>query len=171
VILWLNGAFGVGKSSVAALLVRCLPKAFLYDPEQVGYFLWDCFPDGMKRQGDFQHLPIWREFNYKILKHIAQGYDGVIVVPMTICVKRYYDEIIGALRRDAIEVKHFILAASKETILNRLAQRGEAADCWAAAQLDVCLRNFQTDIAGEMIDTDEMDVEGIVAKILLLTGW
>ena len=38
-ILWLNGSFGAGKTTVAHELQRRLPDAFVYDPENVGYFL------------------------------------------------------------------------------------------------------------------------------------
>jgi adenylylsulfate kinase-like enzyme len=38
-ILWINGTFGAGKTSTAAELVRLLPRARVYDPEQVGYML------------------------------------------------------------------------------------------------------------------------------------
>ncbi|MHC1693739.1 MAG: hypothetical protein AB9835_00380 [Eubacteriales bacterium] len=49
-ILWINGAFGSGKSSVAEAIHNKIEKSFIYDPEQVGYFLWENFPDEMKRK-------------------------------------------------------------------------------------------------------------------------
>ena len=38
-ILWLNGAFGAGKSQMAFELARRLPRAFVYDPERAGCFM------------------------------------------------------------------------------------------------------------------------------------
>ena len=38
-ILIINGAFGVGKTTVAALLHRALPGSMIYDPERVGSVL------------------------------------------------------------------------------------------------------------------------------------
>ena len=38
-ILWINGSFGAGKTTVAYELERRLEKAFVYDPENIGYFL------------------------------------------------------------------------------------------------------------------------------------
>jgi hypothetical protein len=32
VIIWINGGFGAGKSTLAAELVRWLPDALLFDP-------------------------------------------------------------------------------------------------------------------------------------------
>lgn len=57
-IVWVNGAFGAGKTTLAEELSRWLPDAVLFDPESVGYMLrhWVAVPTG-----DFQDLPSWRE--------------------------------------------------------------------------------------------------------------
>jgi len=38
-ILWINGAFGSGKTATANKLSRKLPNSFIYDPENVGCFI------------------------------------------------------------------------------------------------------------------------------------
>ncbi|MDR1691833.1 MAG: AAA family ATPase [Oscillospiraceae bacterium] len=166
-VLWINGAFGSGKSSAANEVCRMLPKAYVYDPEQTGYFLWDIFPASMKRKGNFQHIPIWREMNYKILKHIDSHYNGVIVAPQTIYVKQYYDEIIGKLVADKVDVKHFILSASRQTIVSRLASRGEDEKGWAGQHIEQCLTAFDTDITEEKIDTDGKSVTEIAYEMAI----
>ncbi len=55
-IIWLNGGFGAGKTTLAEELHRRLPDAVVYDPEDVGLMLWKWMPPN----GDFQHLPSWR---------------------------------------------------------------------------------------------------------------
>jgi thymidylate kinase len=57
VIIWINGAFGAGKTTLAEELHRRLPDAVVYDPEDVGLMVrkW------VRADGDFQHLPSWRE--------------------------------------------------------------------------------------------------------------
>ena len=40
VIIWINGAFGAGKTALAEELHRRLPDAVLYNPEDVGLMLW-----------------------------------------------------------------------------------------------------------------------------------
>ena len=42
VVVWINGAFGVGKTSVARALVRQWDGAALFDPEGVGALLSRC---------------------------------------------------------------------------------------------------------------------------------
>jgi len=168
-VLWINGAFGSGKSSVAEAISKKVSPSFIYDPEQVGYFLWHVSPDEMKRKGNFQHIDLWREFNYKILKYINENYTGIILVPMTIYIKQYYDEIVGKLTNDGVIIKHYILAASKQTIIDRLTQRGLAADNWAVQHIDVCLTAFETDISKEKIFTDGKSIDEIASEIIELS--
>ena len=165
-LIWINGAFGVGKSSVAEALREKLGKAHVYDPEMTGYFLWEVFLDEMKRKGNFQHIPLWREFNYKILKHINDSYNGVVIAPMTIYVKQYYDEIVGNLINSGITVENFILSATKHTIIERLKQRGEKESGWEAQHIDICISAFDSCIPGHKIDAENKSVEEIAAEIM-----
>jgi predicted kinase len=54
-IIWINGGFGAGKTTLAEELHRRLPEAVVYNPEDVGLMLWKWMPPN----GDFQHLPNW----------------------------------------------------------------------------------------------------------------
>jgi len=38
---------------------------------------------------------MWRDFNYAMLKHLDETYDGIIFVPMTVVNPQYFEEIIG----------------------------------------------------------------------------
>ncbi|MEP7025229.1 MAG: hypothetical protein ABJB47_15815 [Actinomycetota bacterium] len=38
-IIWLNGAFGAGKTTTATLLSELVPASRVFDPETVGYML------------------------------------------------------------------------------------------------------------------------------------
>jgi hypothetical protein len=55
--IWINGGFGAGKTTLAEELHRRLPDAVVYNPADVGLMLWKWMPPN----GDFQHLPSWRE--------------------------------------------------------------------------------------------------------------
>jgi len=108
-ILWLNGCFGVGKTETANKLHQKIAFSHIYDPEQVGYFLWDNFPDALRRKGDFQDIEIWRDCNYRIIKYMYQNFAGHIIIPMTLVNPDYYNQIVGKLQNDGIVVHHFIL--------------------------------------------------------------
>lgn len=43
-IIWLNGAFGAGKTQTAYELRRRLPGSYVYDPENAGFFIRDNLP-------------------------------------------------------------------------------------------------------------------------------
>lgn len=51
-IIWLNGGFGSGKTTLAGELHRRLPSALVYDPEDVGLMLWKW----LEPNDDFQDL-------------------------------------------------------------------------------------------------------------------
>jgi hypothetical protein len=58
VIVWLNGAFGAGKTTVAMELMPLVPRARLFDPETAGFMLRPNLSDNPV--SDFQHWPPWR---------------------------------------------------------------------------------------------------------------
>jgi len=118
-IIWINGAFGSGKTSAVFELNRRLPDSFVYDPEDVGFFIRQKTPKEFSH-GDFQDIPLWREMNHKLIKMIMTKYSGTLIVPMTLVNPAYYYEIVGHLREDGFDLRHFILYASKEAILRRL---------------------------------------------------
>ena len=80
-IIWLNGAFGAGKTHTAYELKRRLPNACVYDPENAGYFIRKNLPPSI-HVDDFQDYPMWRTCNLAILDYIAAHYEGDIIVPI-----------------------------------------------------------------------------------------
>ena len=56
-IIWLNGAFGAGKTQTAYELRRRLPGSYVYDPENAGFFIRDNLPPGLGLD-DFQDFPM-----------------------------------------------------------------------------------------------------------------
>lgn len=163
-IIWLNGAFGSGKTTCAFELHRRLPNSFVYDPENIGYFIFKNVPKTLLKS-DFQDYEQWRTFNYEMLTYIAEHYEGTIIVPMTITTIQYYEEIIQKLIDHGIPLKHYILYADKTTILKRLNKRLERGETWAKAQVDRCIHAFNTEITEEKIITDDKSVDEVVEEI------
>ena len=158
-IIWINGAFGSGKTQTAHELHARIPDSYIYDPENVGYFMFKNLPQGRKI-GDFQDYENWRLFNHHMLKQIAETYSGIVIVPMTVTNPHYLEEITNGL-----EVKHFILSASKETIKKRLRKRLERGG-WASRQIDRCIEAFASGkIPGIIIDTENIPVKTAAERI------
>ncbi|CAM5243529.1 hypothetical protein SALBM217S_06468 [Streptomyces griseoloalbus] len=58
-IVWVNGAFGAGKTTTAHELIELIPNSTLFDPEVIGGALERLLPPKrLAEVGDFQDLPI-----------------------------------------------------------------------------------------------------------------
>ena len=161
-IIWINGSFGVGKTSTAELLKKELDNSIMYDPEEIGGFLSNVFEH---EKDDFQDYELWRTLNSDILKYMCSIYE-IVIVPMTITNKQYYDEIVNKLEVSGIKLNHFILCASKENIINRLDSRGNSTE-WAYNQVDKCINVFESnEFKCKKINTDNMTVSDVVKTIV-----
>lgn len=167
-IIWINGAFGAGKTQTAYELHRRLPGSFVYDPEEAGFFIRRCMPQALS-EPDFQDYPMWRSCNYEMLAYMAAAYDGIILVPMTVTNPAYYQEMIGRLG-ETCTVWHFILSAERETLRRRLRSRLEGRNSWAARQIDRCLAAFAAEIPGISIKTDALTVAQTAEEIARRAG-
>ena len=119
VIIWLNGGFGAGKTTLAEELRRRLPEAVVYDPEDVGLMLWKW----MRPDGDFQHLPSWRELVVATALSLRRHHAETLIVPMSLIRDAYRAEILGGLADAGEEVLHVFLEADAGVLRDRLNAR------------------------------------------------
>jgi len=119
VIIWINGGFGAGKTTLAEELHRRLPAAVVYDPEDVGLMLWKWTP----RNGDFQHLPSWRELVVATALSLRRHHADTLIVPMSLIRDAYRAEILGGLADAGEEVVHVFLEADAGVLRARLNAR------------------------------------------------
>ncbi len=168
-IVFLNGAFGVGKTTLAERLVARLPNSLLYDAEEVGYFLGKIVAP-IDRPDDFQHLPMWRSLTVTTAHLLRQTYGRTLVMPMTIWRRPCFDEVLGGLRAGDPEVYHFSLTATAETLAGRLRRRGDSPEvfawCWARAER--CIAAFQDPVFAVQIATDGKTPDELTAELLAL---
>jgi len=167
-IIWINGAFGVGKTQTAGELHRRIPGSHIFDPEQVGYFLGRQFPRGTGR-ADFQDYPVWRMAVSGILEELQIDPDLVVIVPMTIVSADYYRDIAEPLEAKGIIIHHITLGASKAVIEKRLQRRGDGK-AWNFHQVDRCLAGLSAPVFANTIDTDTNDLYGVVESIISRYG-
>lgn len=134
-IVWLNGAFGAGKTTAAHELLHLLPGSTLYDPELIGAGLRRMLPkERLGQVDDVQDLPSWRRLVPETAAALLAEVPGPLVVPAALLRQEYRDEIFGGLAARRISVRH-VLLHSDETILRaRIDQRatveGESARRW-----------------------------------------
>ncbi|KHE67694.1 AAA family ATPase [Halobacillus sp. BBL2006] len=168
-ILMINGAFGVGKTSLAERLVNEIPNSMLFDPENVGFFLREILPDDVKQReadsGDFQDFKLWKELTVQVAEHLVSTYQMLLIVPMTIRNKNYLDYIRSGFEKVDEDTHHFCLLAKKETIFERLRERGEEEGNWCFQQADSCLKAFEEEDFHTYIETDHKPLSQVVEEI------
>ncbi|MEJ6550320.1 AAA family ATPase [Corynebacterium sp. USCH3] len=99
-VIWLNGAFGTGKTTAARLLAEQTPGAVIVDPEEVGALLRPVLqPVAPVR--DFQEWPAWRHLVAAtlnaVLRELPDDGPSLVIVPQTITVEEYWSEIMTGL--------------------------------------------------------------------------
>jgi hypothetical protein len=119
VIIWINGGFGAGKTTLAAELHRRLPEAVVYDPEDVGFMLWKWLP----RDGDFQHLPSWRDLVVATALSLRRHHADTLIVPMSLIRDAYQSEILSGLAVAGEDVLHVFLELDAGVLRQRLDAR------------------------------------------------
>jgi len=119
VIIWLNGGFGSGKTTLAAELHRRLPDAVVYDPEDLGLMLWKW----VRPNGDFQHLPSWRELVVATALSLRRHHAETLIVPMSLIRDAYRAEILGSLADAGEECLHVFLEVDAGVLRKRLNAR------------------------------------------------
>jgi predicted kinase len=145
-VIFVNGSFGIGKTTVARLLTQRLPRGTLFDPEPIGIVLMRLAalrPFGAPLD-DFQDLGLWRAASIRLI-HLLLGIRGTVVVPMTFSNASYLGQFLASVRQRDRETFHFCLTAPLTTVHERLAAREarrgptewqlrRSAECCAAHQ-------------------------------------
>lgn len=131
-IVWLNGAFGSGKTTTAGKLISLMESSRLFDPETVGYMLQPNLTD--HPVPDFQHWPPWRPLVVAAARELASYTGQHLITPQTILVRPYLQQILTGLRDAGQPVFHVVLDADEETLRQRIRDSDEAP-AWRLAHL------------------------------------
>lgn len=163
-VVWINGCFSAGKTTVAQLLVARLGDAFLLDPEPIGVVLRDRLVPPSLYPGDFQDLGLWRTFTREAVIDAAERFAGVVIVPMTVANPDYFEEVIATAAR-RVRLDHFTLTASRATILAREAARPDDTGDWARKTVDRVLPALADSRFGEHIDAETRTAIDVAEEI------
>ncbi len=165
-IIFINGAFGAGKTTIAELLVQRIPNSLLYDPEIVGMGL-RYIVQPIVQFDDFQDLPPWRPLVVETARQLLKTFGRTLIVPMTLWNKAYFMEIMDGLRTFEPQLFHFCLAASEVTLRKRLQERPSSlqAYAWGCERIERCVAAFQDDMFAIQLPTDERTPEQLVEEI------
>ncbi|MFF4616107.1 AAA family ATPase [Nonomuraea jabiensis] len=143
-IVWVNGAFGSGKSTLVDALRPRWPEALVYDPEMIGFLLRQIVE---VPTGDFQDLRLWRRQVAALAVGLVEEYQRPVLVPMTLVNPEYVGEIFGVLKEAGIVAHHFFLQVSAEVLVKRIDGRSFTPDdpeqderirMWCKAKIEPC---------------------------------
>ncbi len=163
-IVFINGPFGVGKTSVAERLVTRLPDGFLFDPEMVGFFLRAVLTP-IDPRDDFQDYPLWRELTVLTARRLWESYGRTLIIPMSIWREDFFHEVLGGLRALPVPVRHVCLTAPAETVYARLRQRGVRPGDWAWQRVEPCVQAFVSPRFDIRLATEGKSVEQVADDV------
>jgi len=165
VIIWLNGTFGVGKTSTAERLAALVPDSRVLDPETVGQLLRANLGD--LPVPDFQDWPAWRPLVAAALIEVARMTGQHVIAPQTVLKREYLDQILAPLRAAELEVFHVVLDASDAVLRSRIDGTDEAKE-WRLAHLDEyrTARLWMVESADFVVDTAASTPPQIARRIM-----
>ena len=121
-VVLINGAFGIGKTTVARLLSQRLPGSVILDPERVGFVLQRFRRISGRPVEDFQDLRSWRRLSILGIR-VARAFRPRVIVPMAISNASYLREIREGVARFEPRPRHFCLTAPLSVVQERLRRR------------------------------------------------
>ena len=176
-IIWLNGGFGSGKTTLTEELHRRLPDAIIFDPEDVGYVLTQAV---RAPTGDFQDLPSWRHLVVEHALTLRKFHTATLIVPMTLVNRQYFDEIIGTLREAGENVTHVFLDVPADVLESRIKaqvlcpgdpDRDERARQWRLKNIGRCVAAAKEQPEHTvMLRSDRMDPSQLADAVLAAAG-
>jgi len=81
-IVFINGGFGVGKTTAALHLRERIAPSLLYDPEEIGFAIRAILRDVVPAD-DFQDYPEWRALTIDAVRQLRAHRDHALLMPMT----------------------------------------------------------------------------------------
>jgi hypothetical protein len=173
-IVWINGAFGGGKTTLAEELHRRLPQAMPFDPEYVGYILrrWVPPPDS----GDFQDIPLWRRMVAEFATGMSAAYGATLIVPMTLVNRQYREEIFGLISKAGDEVLHVFLDVPADELRRRIdaqilvdddPEQDAQARAFRHGNVERCLRARDELPAGTLVLRGDQHTPAELASLVL----
>lgn len=170
-ILLINGPFGVGKTSVARLLVQKIPDSMLYDPEVIGAVLMRVLGP-FKKVDDFQDYALWRRLVIGGARLLREASARTLVIPMTVWRHDYFAPIITGLRRIDPDLSCFRLTASRDVLMDRISSDTEdrEAYAWRISHAEVCIKALRDPSFGTEIRTDDRTPVEVADRILEIAG-
>lgn len=166
-IIWISGAYGVGKSTLAEAMATQMEAPLIFDAEEVGNAVRGNYPN-CPYGYIFEDYPLWTEFCYRLLKDVHEKFRKDILVPMTLLRKESY-QIIQRLNEENIRTELVVLEADYKTIRERILHRGEDENCWCMENIDLSAKGAAA-LSGLHLSTVGVSVEDLADRVFAEFG-
>jgi hypothetical protein len=171
VVIWVNGPFGVGKTTTVNEIMRRVVGSYRFDPEHIGSVLRLTLPD--VADIDFQRLQPWREGVVAMIESLHRHRPEPMLVPMTVWSADVHDGVIEELRRRRVDLRHITLMASEAELRRRIAAdtvESEGCRTWRTERADACLAELVSPRYATHVDTDGRRIDEVVGTVLASVG-
>jgi hypothetical protein len=156
-IVWIDGAFGSGKTTLVAELHRQWPEALVFDPEKIGLVLREIVE---VPTANFQDLPLWRKQVAAMATGLVEEYGRPLLVPMALVEAGYLEEIFTAVRRSGISVQHVYLDVPRDELARRVAGRVHPERAASVRKWSVAQQNDRCAAARALLPHDSLVLDG-----------
>lgn len=165
-IIWINGTFGVGKTTVSNVIVDKINNAFLlefddlqmkYKPKSIFDVLGDRYPEARRYLID--------ALVSEILEIIQQGQYDYLIIPIALINDYCREKLVNGLAN--IDSYHFILKASNDILQERIFNQENRDVDLAITYMDIAndyLRNHYSE--AYRIDTTNKTIDSIADEIV-----
>lgn len=117
-ILWINGPFGSGKTTLANNIKSKVPNSILFDPEEIGGLIHKIVPGAKSKE--FQEYDVWSDLVIRGIRGLKEEFNLPIIVPMTLVDPKNNDKIFNGLSCEEIEFRHIFLEIDENTLSERI---------------------------------------------------
>ena len=166
-IVLLNGAFGIGKTSVARALAARIPGSLIFDPEAIGIALQRAARLLGRTVDDFQDLSAWRRLTVAGLR-LARLRSADVIVPMAFSNPAYLEEVRNGIGRFEPRLHHYCLVAPVDVVHGRLRKRGAdpVGEEWEFRRASECCAVHGSSAFAEHVDARTRSPEELAAHLL-----
>jgi AAA domain len=163
-IIFINGPFGIGKTTTARLLVERIPSALLYDPEHVGALLRATI-SWLERVNDYQDFRLWPILTVAGARLLSSRRR--LVIPMTVLRRDRFDFITSRLRKGCPDLLCVRLTAPREVLRQRILGSSEGQQ-WRLDHIVEGMALSADPAFGQEISTEGRTPAEVVAMIMEL---
>jgi hypothetical protein len=133
----------------------------------------------MRPEGDFQHLPSWRELVVATALSLRRNHADTLIVPMSLIRDGYRAEILGGLDAAGEEVLHVFLEVDADVLRQRLNARvthpdpevDQSARGFGLSHVDAAVAAAARQPAGTLLlRSDRLSPAELADKVLAAAG-